>query len=363
MTLSSATKPAELRPRLGLLLGDCTGIGPEVIAKVLSDRRIHDAARIVVVGDVRVLALGMHDAKVSLRYAVVPNVAAIDWASDSVPVIDLGNIDPSRFKQGNVSPESGKLTGDSLGYAIEMSKRGEIDAITFAPLNKRAMFDGGWKFPDEHKMFAHLLGHQGYFSEMNVLDGQWMSRVTGHMSLRKAIDEVTPERIRDAITLADKMMRRAGITKPRIAVCALNPHGGENGLFGTEEIDFIRPTVEEIAAGGIDCRGPFPADTIYLKAFAGDFDGVVAMYHDQGQIATKLRGFQRGVTVTGGLETVFTTPSHGTAFDIVGAGVANSGATETAIRLAAKLAAGRTSAAVQALEVAAQDQQHQLARA
>jgi 4-hydroxy-L-threonine phosphate dehydrogenase PdxA len=145
MTLSSATKPAELRPRLGLLLGDCTGIGPEVIAKVLSDRRIHDAARIVVVGDVRVLALGMHDAKVSLRYAVVPNVAAIDWASDSVPVIDLGNIDPSRFKQGNVSPESGKLTGDSLGYAIEMSKRGEIDAITFAPLNKR--ISAGDKIP------------------------------------------------------------------------------------------------------------------------------------------------------------------------------------------------------------------------
>jgi len=189
-------------------------------------------------------------------------------------------------------------------------------------------------------MFAHLLGHQGYFSEMNVLDGQWMSRVTSHMALRQALDEVTPEAIRDAILLADRMMRRAGIAAPRIAVCALNPHGGENGLFGTEEIDFIRPTVEAVNAEGIDCRGPFPSDTLYIKAFAGDYDGVVAMYHDQGQIATKLKGFARGVTVTGGLETVFTTPSHGTAFDIVGKGVANTGATETAIRLAAKLATG-----------------------
>jgi 4-hydroxy-L-threonine phosphate dehydrogenase PdxA len=345
---------AESRPRLGLLLGDCTGIGPELVAKVLSDKSIHEAARIVVVGDVRVLELGMRDAKVALHYAVVPDVAAIDWASDAVPVIDLGNIDPARFPQGRASAESGKLTGDTLAYAIGMSKRGEIDAITFAPLNKRAMFDGGWKFPDEHKMFAHVLGHQGYFSEMNVLDGQWMSRVTGHASLRHALDEVTPERIVDAVTLADRMMRRSGIVKPRIAVCALNPHGGENGLFGTEEIEFIRPTIERIAAGGIDCRGPFPSDTIYLKAFAGDYDGVVAMYHDQGQIATKLRGFQRGVTVTGGLETVFTTPAHGTAFDIVGTGVANPGATETAVRLAAKLAGTRLPPAAQTLELAAQ---------
>jgi len=339
MTTASLVMPAEIRPRLGLLLGDCTGIGPELVAKILAGGRVRDAARIMVIGDLRVLELGMRDAKVRLAYQVVANAAAIDWTAQPVPVIDLGNIDPARFPQGKVSAESGKLTGDTLAYAIEMSKRGDIDAICFAPLNKRAMFDGGWRFPHEHEMFAHLIGHQGYFSEMNVLDGQWMSRVTGHMSLRHAVDEVTPERIRDAIMLADRMMRRAGIKAPRIAVCALNPHAGENGLFGTEEIDFIGPTVAALAAAGLNCRGPFPSDTIYLKAFAGEYDGVVAMYHDQGQIATKLHGFQRGVTVTGGLETVFTTPSHGTAFDIVGKGIANSGAIETAVSLAAKLAA------------------------
>jgi 4-hydroxythreonine-4-phosphate dehydrogenase len=190
-------------------------------------------------------------------------------------------------------------------------------------------------------MFANLLGHQGYFSEMNVLDGQWMSRVTGHQSLREALDGINPESITDAIKLADRMMRKAGVATPRIAVAALNPHAGEGGLFGRDEIEMIRPTVEAAAKSGIACSGPFPADTVYIRAFAGEFDSVVAMYHDQGQIATKLRGFNRGVTVTAGLDTVFTTPSHGTAFDIVGKGVAKIGALESAVRLAAQLATVR----------------------
>jgi 4-hydroxythreonine-4-phosphate dehydrogenase len=178
---------------------------------------------------------------------------------------------------------------------------------------------------------------QVYGIEMNVLDGQWMSRVTGHQSLREALDGITPGSITDAIELADGMMRKAGIANPRIAVAALNPHAGENGLFGRDEIEMIRPTVEAAAKTGIACSGPFPADTVYIRAFAGEFDSVVAMYHDQGLIATKLRGFNRGVTVTAGLDTVFTTPSHGTAFDIVGKGVAKTGAIESAVRLAAQL--------------------------
>jgi 4-hydroxythreonine-4-phosphate dehydrogenase len=225
-----------------------------------------------------------------------------------------------------------------------MARRGEIDAITFAPLNKRAMFDGGWRFPDEHKMFAHLLAHTGYFSEMNVLENQWMSRVTSHVSLRQALDQITGPAIENAIRLTDSMMRKAGIGKPRIAVAALNPHGGEGGLFGMEEIEIIRPAVAAMAARGFACEGPFPSDTVYLKAFAGDYDGVLAMYHDQGQIATKMRGFNRGITVTAGLDTVFTTPSHGTAFDIVGKGIADTGAFENAIALASRLATSRKGA-------------------
>ncbi|HLH98627.1 MAG TPA: 4-hydroxythreonine-4-phosphate dehydrogenase PdxA [Xanthobacteraceae bacterium] len=330
------------RPCLALLLGDCTGIGPELVAKVLHQRRMAQHARLVVVGDARVLELGMRDAKVDFPWRRVTNTAEVDWTSEVVPVIDLRNINPADFPQGVASSESGRLTGETLASAIKMAQRGEIDGITFAPLNKRAMYDGGWRFPDEHKMFAHLLGHNGHFSEMNVLDGQWMTRVTSHVSLREAVEQVTRERIRDALRLADASMRQAGIENPRIAVAALNPHNGENGLFGTEEIEIIRPAVEEMAARGINCKGPFPSDTVYIKAFAGEYDSVLSMYHDQGQIATKLKGFNRGVTITAGLPIIFTTPAHGTAFDIVGKGAADTGATEQAIMLAAKMAARRS---------------------
>jgi 4-hydroxy-L-threonine phosphate dehydrogenase PdxA len=143
----------------------------------------------------------------------------------------------------------------------------------------------------------------------------------------------------------DRMMKQAGTAKPRIAVAALNPHAGENGLFGRDEIELIRPTVQKIAATGIDCTGPYPADTVYIRAFAGEFDSVVAMYHDQGQIATKLKGFNRGVTITAGLDVVFTTPAHGTAFDIVGKGVAKEGALEAALNLAALLSRNKAALA------------------
>ncbi|WGD54271.1 4-hydroxythreonine-4-phosphate dehydrogenase PdxA [Bradyrhizobium sp. CB1650] len=324
-------------PVIALTPGDCTGIGPEQTVRILSDDRLADVARLVVVGDARVLEMGMAHAGVKLKVERIASPKAASRGSGAVQLVDLGNTDPAKFPLGKANAESGRLTGETLSRAIDFAKAGEVDAISFAPLNKRAMFDGGWKFPDEHKMFASLLGHTGYFSEMNVLDGQWMSRVTGHQSLREALDGINPKSIADAIELVDRMMRKAGVAKPRIAVAALNPHAGEGGLFGRDEIEMIRPTVEAAAKMGIACSGPYPADTVYIRAFAGEFDSVVAMYHDQGQIATKLSGFNRGVTVTAGLDTVFTTPSHGTAFDIAGKGVANTGAIESAVRLAAKL--------------------------
>jgi 4-hydroxythreonine-4-phosphate dehydrogenase len=328
-------------PTIALVPGDCTGIGPEQTARILADGNLADVAHLVVVGDARVLEMGMEHAGVRLDIERVASPRQALRKRGVVSLVDLANTDPALLPLGKASAESGRLTGETLSRAIDLAKAGEVDAITFAPLNKRAMFDGGWKFPDEHKMFANLLGHQGYFSEMNVLDGQWMSRVTGHQSLREALDCINPESITDAIKLADRMMRKAGVATPRIAVAALNPHAGEGGLFGRDEIEMIRPTVEAAAKTGIACSGPFPADTVYIRAFAGEFDSVVAMYHDQGQIATKLRGFNRGVTVTAGLDTVFTTPSHGTAFDIVGKGVAKIGALESAVRLAAQLATVR----------------------
>ncbi len=337
MTQSSGRLPV-----LGLMLGDCTGIGPEQCARILADGRLGGAARLLVVGDARVLAQGAHDAKVRVDWHAYASPEDVDWTRPEVAVIDLANLDPGGIARGKVSPESGRITGETLAYMIDLALQRRIDGITFAPLNKAALHAGGWRFNDEHQLFAHLTRHTGFFGEMNVLDNLWMSRVTSHVSLKTALEQITAERIGDAIVLADATMRSAGFEAPRIAVAALNPHGGEGGLFGAEEIEIIAPAVARAASRGIHCRGPFPADTVFLKAFAGDYDGVLTMYHDQGQIATKLKGFNRGVTVTGGLKTVFTTPAHGTAFDIVGQGIAATGALEQAVRVGARLAASRS---------------------
>src|ERR1700751_5123421 len=258
-------------PIVALVPGDCTGIGPEQPARILSDDRLADVARLVVVGGARVLEMGMGRAGVKLEVHLVASPAKASFRGGVVPLVDLGNTDPKLFPIGKSNAESGRLTGETLSRAIDFARAGEVDAITFAPLNKRAMFDGGWKFPDEHKMFANLLGHKSYFSEMNVLDGQWMSRVTGHQSLREALDGINAESIADAIELVDRMMRRAGVARPRIAVAALNPHAGEGGLFGRDEIEMIRPTVEAAAKRGIACSGPYPADTVYIRACARAF--------------------------------------------------------------------------------------------
>lgn len=328
----------EFRPTLLLTTGDPTGIGPEITARLLAQSDIRDAADIIVLGDRRILELGMNQAGVSFEIDLITAPADADHTAAAIPMIDLANMDPDEITLGRPDPAVGARVGETLKTAVDMARNGQVHGICFAPLHKKAMFDGGWRFNDEHQLFAHLLGFNGVFREMNVLDGQWMSRVTSHLSLREALDLITHDRICSALRLTDTVLRRAGIEAPRIAVAALNPHGGEGGLFGTEEIEIIRPAVEAAQAEGIDCDGPFPSDTVYLKAFAGEYDSVVAMYHDQGQIATKLRGFNKGVTVTAGLPIVFTTPAHGTAHDIVGQGIADMGGFVTAVQLATKLA-------------------------
>jgi 4-hydroxy-L-threonine phosphate dehydrogenase PdxA len=327
------------------MLGDVTGIGPEISAKLLASGTATEAANVVVIGDKRVLDLGIRNAGVKLGYRVVPSLDDIRWPSEQLPLLDLGNVDPVKFPQGVSSAESGKLTGDTLKVMIDLALAGKLDGICFAPLNKGAMHQGGWKFHDEHQMFAKLTDHSGFFGEMNVIKEFSTFRVTSHVALREAVNMVTAERIESAIRLADDTLRAAGHAKPRLGVAALNPHNGENGLFGDEEIRIIRPTVDRMRGEGVNCTGPISSDAIFIKARNGDFDGVVMMYHDQGQIATKLLGFSKGVTVTAGLKTVFTTPAHGTAYDIVGQGKADVGAMEHAFKIAAKMAASRRAAA------------------
>jgi 4-hydroxythreonine-4-phosphate dehydrogenase len=332
-------------PRIGFMLGDVTGIGPEIAAKLLATGKPAACAQTIIIGDRRVLELGMRNANVKFAYSVCNNIDEIQWPRKDYPLIDLGDTDPAKYPQGVSSDEAGKLAGDALKFMIDLAISGKLDGISFAPLNKGAMNRGGWKFNDEHQMFASLLKHSGFFGEMNVIDQFSTFRVTSHVALRDAVNMITPERITAAVNLANDTLRAAGKANPRIGVAALNPHNGENGLFGDEEIRIIRPTIDKLKSGGIDCQGPISSDAIFLQALKGKFDGVVMMYHDQGQIATKLLGFNKGVTVTAGLPSVFTTPAHGTAYDIVGKGVADVGAIEHAFTLAARMAAGRKAAA------------------
>jgi len=329
------------KPIVGLMLGDVTGIGPEVAVKLLADPETHEKARVLVVGDLRVLEIGMADAKAKLKVNIVDSVDAVDWAKPGIQMIDLKNINTDEIPRGQTSIESGRLVGETLKVMTDLAHAGKIDAICFAPLNKGALNKGGWKYRDEHEMFAKWNDHEGYYGEVNLIKLFCTFRVTSHVSLRQAIDLVIPERIEGALRLAHEMMRGLGKAQPRIGVAALNPHNGEGGLFGTEEIEIIQPTLERLRAENLPCEGPFPSDTVFLKARAGDFDAVVIMYHDQGQIATKLLGFTEGVTLTGGLKTLYTTPSHGTAYDIVGQGIADVGAMKRAFDVIANLATAK----------------------
>ena len=329
------------KPIVGLMLGDVTGIGPEVAVKLLANPETHEQAKVFVVGDLRVLEIGMADAKIKLTVNIVNDIDSADWSKPGIQFLDLKNINPAEIPRGQTSIESGRLTGETLKVMTDMVHAGKMDAVCFAPLNKGALNKGGWKYRDEHEMFANWNDHEGYYGEVNLIKQFCTFRVTSHVSLRQAVDLVIPERIEGALRLAHETMRGLGKTNPRIGVAALNPHNGEGGLFGSEEIEIIRPTLDRLRAEGLPCEGPFPSDTVFLKARAGDFDAVVIMYHDQGQIATKLLGFSEGVTLTGGLKTLYTTPSHGTAYDIVGQGVADVGAMKRAFDVIANLATAR----------------------
>jgi len=217
----------------------------------------------------------------------------------------------------------------------------DIDAICFAPLNKFAMKLGGMKHEDELHHFAKHLGVTGYFCEFNTLGRLWTSRVSSHIPLKDAASVLEKGRIKDAARLIYRSLQATGIEAPKVAVAGFNPHNGDGGTCGREEIDIIAPAVKELNDEGVPVAGPFPADTIFLKARDGEYEAIVTMYHDQGQIAIKLMGFSQGVTVQGGLPVPITTPAHGTAYDISGQGKANVDATANAFSIAVRMGRAR----------------------
>ncbi len=330
------------KAKMVLTLGDSTGIGPEVLAKALNDPAMKEHADFVIVGDRRMWDMGASIAKVQVPVEVFEDAdEALKYGGEKYPLIDRGNLNLSMEDLGKLSAESGKVTGDDLQFALMLAKAGKINGIVYAPLNKAAMYDGGYHFEDELRYFAHALEYKGYVGEINTIGTLWTARVASHVPMKEVYKMITKENIVNVIRLTDRTLREAGYERPVIGVNAFNPHSGDNGLCGDEEIRVIAPAIEEARREGVCVKGPFSADTVFLAAQRGEMDLIIGMYHDQIQVGIKLLGFQRGVSINAGLPVVLTTPAHGTAFDIVGRGTADPGPMKHAMMLGAKMAASR----------------------
>ncbi|HLW48178.1 MAG TPA: 4-hydroxythreonine-4-phosphate dehydrogenase PdxA [bacterium] len=329
-------------PAVAVTLGDPAGIGPELIAKLVAGADVAERAQVVVVGDRWVWEDGQ---RVAGTRAALREIASWDRVRTGGPespcLFAVDTVRPDQVQRGVAGPAGGASVLRALRFCLDAARAGHIDAVCFAPLNKFAMKQAGLAFPDELHFFAEYLGVRGFVCELNVLDGLWTTRVTSHIPLKDVPPALSPPRIKEAARLLYRALRAAGVERPRLAVAGLNPHAGEGGTCGREEIEIIEPAIREARAEGVPMDGPFPADTIFRRALAGLYDGILTMYHDQGQIAMKLMGFERGVTVQGGLPVPITTPAHGTAFDIAGQNKANVEAMSRAFALACRLGASR----------------------
>jgi 4-hydroxythreonine-4-phosphate dehydrogenase len=320
-------------PTIALTLGDPAGIGPELIAKLIAHDDLMKMANVVVVGDRWLWEQGQRIAGVSHRLAENDNLDHIE----GVCFMPVETIAPQDVQRGTANAAGGRSVLKVLSLCLDAVTARKIDAICFAPLNKHAMKLGGLGFDDELHFFADYLKVQSYFCEFNTLGSLWTSRISSHVPLREVVKHLDGSRIQDGARLLYQALLAAGVAEPRVAVAALNPHGGDGGTCGREEIEIIEPAVRALRQAGLPIDGPFPADTIFLKARAGLYDGIVTMYHDQGQIAIKLMGFEKGVTVQGGLPVPITTPAHGTAYDIAGQNKANVEPTIQAFLIACKM--------------------------
>jgi len=324
------------KPRIAIVPGDPSGIGPELIAKLLNEDGVQDAANILLVGDSHLWQRGADQAELDVPLNTIHEDQVAEQAGLSH--LEMETIDPGDVSIAEVTVAGGTTSLRCLDKALDLAVAGAVDGVMFAPFNKAAMTSAGLDAEDEHKYMARYLGFDGYHSEINVLDELMTTRVTSHIGLKDVAANISEEGILRAVNLANDTLRKAGKTRPRIAVAALNPHAGDNGKFGREEIDVLEPAVKRAQEHQMDVTGPWPSDTVFLKAKAGEVDAVVTMYHDQGQIAIKLMGFERGVTVAGGLPIPVATPAHGTAFDIAGKNKANVGATRQAFDLLMRMA-------------------------
>jgi 4-phospho-D-threonate 3-dehydrogenase / 4-phospho-D-erythronate 3-dehydrogenase len=338
---------SEIRPLLGISMGDPGGIGPEICAKALSSSDIYARCRPLLVGDAEIVRDAVRFCGLDLQVQVCARPSDGSYQRGVIDVLDLENLPLRELKLGTVTAAQGKASFQYVARMIELALSGEIDGTVTAPINKAALNAGGYRYAGHTEIYADLTGTADY-TMMLAEGGFRVTHVSTHVSLREACDRVTTPRVLKVIELTYDALKRLDIAQPRIAVAGLNPHCGEGGLFGTEDDREIAPAVAAARRADILAEGPLPADTLFSKLRGGLYDAVVAMYHDQGHIPTKLMGFHydaatatwdrmAGVNLTLGLPIVRTSVDHGTAFDQAGAGSANPQSMLEAIQLGALL--------------------------
>lgn len=339
------------KPVIAITVGDPCGIGPEITAKALNNTEIFNMCNPVVISDVDVMRQAVDIAKVNLKINSVDTLKDCKYQYGIIDVLNIKNVDVEQIEFGKVTKMGGEASFQYIVKGIELALEGKVDAVTTGPIHKKAINLAGHEYSGHTEIFADYTKTKDYC--MMLVDGNFrVSHVTTHVSLRQVPDLVKKERVLRVIQLTDQALRKMDIKEPRIAVAGLNPHSGEEGLFGREEIEEIGPAIKEAKLLGIDAEGPVPPDTVFVKMRGGQYDAVVAMYHDQGHIPTKLVGFKyddklgkwgsvSGVNTTLGLPIIRTSVDHGVAFGKAGKGTANPESMIDAIKLAAVMASGK----------------------
>jgi 4-hydroxythreonine-4-phosphate dehydrogenase len=322
-------------PRLLITLGDVAGIGPEIIAK--SWPQLQEHCRPVVVGDPDWLHRALRLVGSSTKVKPIEKVEEAELTPDVIPCLLGSKQALGEVEVGKVSGAAGRAAYDFLCTAIDLTVAGAADGIVTAPLHKEGLRAAGLHYPGHTEILAERTGTRR-FAMLLSTERLTVAHVTLHMALREVFAHLSTDAIVEKIQLLDNLLPRLIGHKPRIGVAALNPHASDGGLFGDEEERIIRPAIEQASEAGIDATGPWPCDTLFVRAKRGEFDGIVAMYHDQGHIALKLLGGSNCVNISAGLPIVRTSVAHGTAYDIAGKGIADAKAMVTAVRVAAKLA-------------------------
>jgi 4-phospho-D-threonate 3-dehydrogenase / 4-phospho-D-erythronate 3-dehydrogenase len=337
-----------MKPKIGISMGDPAGIGPEIIIKTLALKDVYNRCNPLVVGDAETMQNEVNALKSSLKINAIQNVNDAKFEFGTVDVYDLKNVQNNELQPGVVTAMAGKAAFEAVIQNIELALTHAIDATVTAPINKESIHKAGHKYSGHTEIYADYTNTKKF--AMLLADENFrVIHVSTHVSLRQACDLCKKDRVFEVITLLDDACKKFGIEKPRIAVAGLNPHAGENQLFGDEEVNEISPAIDQANKLGYTVEGPFPPDTMFVKAVQGKFDGCIAMYHDQGHIPFKLEGFKwdneketmksvKGVNITLGLPIIRTSVDHGTAFEIAGQGIASADAMLVAIDYAIVMA-------------------------